>query len=80
MVDLSSTITSIILIVSVSFALNYISDGNFLSLFDWMMINCSILTYAELLPFFIFIMFLILDATLSVYDIFSSTKSSIEVD
>lgn len=80
MVDLSTTMVSLIIGVAVAFLLNYLNNGNFLTLFDWLLINIAILTYAELLPFFIFIMFLILDSIFSMYSIFSTVKKESEVD
>ena len=80
MVDLATTMVSLIISIAVAFILNYLSNGNFLTLFDWLLINMAILTYAELLPFFIFIMFLILDSIFSMYSLVSTFKSEKEVD
>jgi len=68
---------SVIIIFALSFVLNHIAGGNFSMLFDWMLIICSIFVYAEMIPFFMFILFLIIDSTISIYIIFSD-KNNVE--
>lgn len=80
MIDMSTYIVFLIVAIAISFLLNHLDKGNFFTLFDWLFINVSLLVYAELLPFFMFIMFLIIDCTFSIYSMFKSPNESKEVD
>lgn len=74
--DTTTFILSVILMFAISFALNHIAEGNFFMLFDWLLITCSMFVYAEMIPFFMFILFLIIDATISIYSIFSDKPNT----